>query len=127
MEFGKNVLGGPLKACCKFPITGYMRDGYCRMVPSDLGQHTICVEMTDEFLEFSKSAGNDLSTPIEEYEFPGLIAGDRWCLCAQRWVQAYEAGVAPKVVLSASDESMLQLVPLEILKKHAASEEELRL
>ena len=121
-EQEKNVLGGPLKPCCTFPMTGFYRDGYCRTGIEDLGQHTVCVRMTDDFLEFSKAAGNDLSTPRPDLDFPGLIAGDQWCLCALRWVEAYEAGCAPNIVLSATHESMLELVALEDLKKHAVKE-----
>ncbi len=124
MNSEKNVYGKPLEACCKFPMTGYMRDGYCRMVPSDIGQHTACIEATDEFLTFSKNAGNDLSTPMPENDFPGLIAGDRWCLCALRWVEAYSAGKAPKLVLSATHESILEYVPLQLLEQFAADENE---
>ena len=124
MPTQKNVFGEPLKACCKFPMTGYMRDGYCQLVQGDMGLHTVCIEVTHEFLEFSKEAGNDLSTAIPEYDFPGLIAGDRWCLCALRWVEAHQNGVAPKLILSATHESMLELVPLEILQQFAADEKE---
>ena len=120
----KNVLGEELRSCCKFPMTGYMRDGYCRMIPSDIGQHTVCIEATEEFLAFSKKAGNDLSTPLPENDFPGLITGDRWCLCALRWVEAYSAGAAPKLILSATHESMLELVPLNILREFATKETE---
>jgi len=119
----KNVYGEELQACCKFPMTGYMRDGYCRMIPSDIGQHTACIEVTDNFLIFSKKAGNDLSTPLPENDFPGLIAGDRWCLCALRWVEAYSAGVAPGLVLSATHESILDYVPLNVLKQFAVDDE----
>ena len=120
----KNVYAEPLKACCKFPMTGYMRDGYCQLVPGDMGVHTACIEITDKFLEFSRNAGNDLSTPMPDHDFPGLIAGDRWCLCALRWVEAYQAGVAPKLILSATHESILELVPMEILKQFAVDEKE---
>ena len=120
----KNVFGERLEPCCKFPMTGFARDGYCRLFKEDMGEHTVCVEMTDEFLAFSKEAGNDLSEPIEAYDFPGLIAGDRWCLCALRWVEAYNAGAAPKVVLSATDQSMLNYVPLQILQNFAVDETE---
>lgn len=122
MNKSKNVLGESLNPCCKFPMTGFERDGFCRLHPQDRGEHTICVEITDEFLNFSKQTGNDLSTPLPQYDFPGLISGDRWCLCALRWVEAYQAGCAPKVVLSATDQSMLQYVSLDILEKCAADE-----
>ncbi len=120
----KNVLGEVLKPCCKFPMTGFVRDGYCRLHPQDAGEHTVCIEVTEEFLAFSKAAGNDLSTAMPEYDFPGLIAGDRWCLCALRWVEAYNAGAAPKVVLSATHESLLQYVPMETLNNFAVDEQE---
>lgn len=115
----KNVLGTQLKPCCKFPMTGFYRDGFCRTGPEDLGQHTICVRLTQEFLEFTKAAGNDLSTPRPEFDFPGLIPGDQWCLCAGRWQEAFEAGAAPKVILEATDASALGVVRLEDLKSHA--------
>ncbi|MGE4064706.1 MAG: DUF2237 family protein [Rhodospirillaceae bacterium] len=115
----KNVLGGTLQLCSANPVTGFFRDGCCNTGPSDLGSHTVCVVMTDEFLAFSKRAGNDLSTPIPEYNFPGLKAGDRWCLCAPRWQQAFEKGQAPKVVLAATHEGALQYCELADLKKHA--------
>lgn len=121
-EQPKNVLGEPLKPCCKFPMAGFYRDGYCRTGAEDLGQHTMCIEATEEFLEFSASVGNDLSTPREELDFSGLIDGDRWCLCAARWVEAYQAGAAPMVILEACEESVLQMVDLEILKEFAIEE-----
>ncbi len=121
MEAQKNVLGQAIKPCCKFPMTGFYRDGYCHTGPEDIGQHTICVRMTDEFLAFSKEAGNDLSTPRNDLDFPGLIEGDQWCLCALRWVEAFEANAAPKVVLEATHESVLQFIKLEDLKAHAVS------
>ena len=119
MELQKNVLGTPLKPCCKFPMTGFYRDGYCHTGPEDIGQHTICIRITTEFLAFSKEAGNDLSTPRPDLDFPGLIEGDQWCLCALRWVEAFESGAAPKVVLEATHESVLELIKLEDLKAHA--------
>jgi hypothetical protein len=114
-----NVLGGPLECCCMRPMTGYYRDGYCRTGPGDVGLHTVCIEVTDEFLQFSKSRGNDLSTPAPEYGFPGLVAGDKWCLCVTRWSEALMAGVAPRVSLAASHISVLEFVDLEDLKEHA--------
>ena len=99
-----NVLGGPLACCCREPMTGFYRDGWCRTGPGDHGMHTVCVVATDEFLRFSREQGNDLSTPHPEFEFPGLQAGDRWCLCAPRWQEALEAGRAPRVVLAATHE-----------------------
>ena len=117
----KNVLGIDLQPCCKFPMTGWYRDGYCRTGADDFGRHVVCVRVTDEFLAFSKDAGNDLSTPNPESDFPGLIAGDQWCLCALRWQEAFEVDAAPKVVLEATHESALEVLKLEDLKKHAAS------
>ena len=118
----KNVLGGPLQPCCKFPMTGFYRDGFCNTGPEDLGRHVICIKVKLLFLAISKAAGNDLSTPVPEFDFSGLIGGDQWCLCALRWQEAFEAGAAPEVVLSATHESALQAIKLEDLKKHAAQE-----
>ena len=115
----RNVLGGPLDDCSHDPLTGFFRDGCCNTGPMDRGVHTVCAELTDDFLEFSKAQGNDLSTPRPEFEFPGLKAGDRWCLCAARWKDAYEAGKAPRVVLAATHEATLSVVTLEQLKAHA--------
>lgn len=115
----KNVLGGELQDCSRSPMTGFFRDGCCRTCSEDLGEHTICAEMTDEFLAFSKSKGNDLSTPRPEFGFPGLQAGDHWCLCLPRWLEALEEGVAPKVNLVASHESILKKVELEVLNRYA--------
>jgi uncharacterized protein (DUF2237 family) len=114
-----NVLGGPLRSCCCTPVTGFFRDGYCRTCEEDVGNHTVCAEMTDEFLEFSKLVGNDLSTPRPEYHFPGLRPGDRWCLCAARWLEAYLAGCAPPVALSATHQKALEVIPLEVLRQFA--------
>ena len=111
-----------MQVCCTDPMTGFYRDGYCRTGPEDTGRHTVCIVATDEFLEYSKSAGNDLSTPRPEFRFPGLVAGDKWCLVAVRWRQALEAGMAPQVVLEATHESVLQVVELEDLKRFAVSE-----
>jgi len=113
----KNVLGGELKSCCKKPLTGFYRDGFCRTGADDRGSHTICVRVTDAFLAFSKSRGNDLSTPRPEFEFPGLKDGDQWCLVALRWQEAFEAGSAPDVILEATNEAALQYVALEDLRK----------
>ncbi len=115
----KNVFGEPIRTCSDAPKTGFFRDGCCNTGPQDFGSHTVCVVMTAEFLEYSKKAGNDLSTPMSEYGFPGLKAGDRWCLCAARWQQAFEAGMAPKVVLSATHEAALRIVSLTDLKRYA--------
>ena len=115
-----NVLGTELQCCCREPLTGFYRDGYCRTGADDRGLHTVCAVMTDEFLEFSASAGNDLSTPMPEYGFPGLEAGDKWCLCVTRWKEAFEAGRAPTVVLEATHQSALEFVDLDDLRAHAA-------
>lgn len=117
-----NVLGGKLTACCHDPLTGFYRDGYCRTGPGDHGLHTVCIEATAEFLAFSRSRGNDLSTPMPEYHFPGLRPGDRWCLCVTRWQEAFEAGAAPAVLLSACHISALEFVSLEDLRAHAIEE-----
>lgn len=115
----KNVLGGPLALCGDDPVTGFYRTGCCHWGPQDVGVHSVCVVMTDAFLAFSKAAGNDLSTPRREFGFPGLKAGDRWCLCAARWKEALDAGKAPKVVLAATHEKTLEIAPLTALKAHA--------
>lgn len=115
----RNVLGTSLVECSQRPLTGFFRDGCCNTDADDHGAHTVCAEMTEEFLEFSKQAGNDLSTPRPEFAFPGLRPGDRWCLCAARWAEALEAGKAPRVVLEATHERTLQFVPLAALKRHA--------
>ena len=115
-----NVLGSELECCCLEPRTGFYRDGYCRTGPGDSGLHTVCAVMTEEFLRFSAAAGNDLSTPVPESDFPGLKSGDRWCLCVSRWREAFEAGCAPPVVLAASHISALEFVMLEDLRTHAA-------
>jgi uncharacterized protein (DUF2237 family) len=107
MSSDKNVLGTSLIGCCTDPMTGYYRDGICRTGPTDTGRHVVCAIMTDEFLTFTKSRGNDLSTPRPEYQFPGLRAGDGWCLCALRWKEAYAAGVAPPVKLEATHQRAL--------------------
>lgn len=114
-----NVLGGPLLACSYSPLTGFFRTGCCDTSAEDLGRHVICVKVTEAFLDFSRKRGNDLSTPRPEYRFAGLKAGDRWCLCALRWREAYEAGVAPDVVLAATHRSALEVVSLDMLRAHA--------
>lgn len=119
----RNVLGGEMKSCCTDPMTGFYRDGYCRTGPDDRGRHTVCIIATDEFLAYSKSVGNDLSTPMPQYAFPGLKEGDKWCLVAMRWQQALEDGMAPKVVLEATHESSLQFIRLEDLKRFAVDDE----
>ena len=115
----KNVLGGDLESCCTSPMTGYFRDGHCHTDDSDQGSHTVCVRMTDEFLVFSKRTGNDLSTSHPEFGFPGLKAGDKWCLCVSRWEDAFLAGVAPRIVLAATHERALDVVELDELKAYA--------
>lgn len=115
----RNVLGGPLECCCASPRTGFYRDGYCHTGPQDLGSHTVCAVMTDDFLAFSRRRGNDLATPRPEFQFPGLKAGDRWCLCVSRWKEALDAGVAPRVLLTACHERALDVVSLEQLQAHA--------
>ena len=119
----KNVLGGELQSCCTDPMTGFYRDGYCKTGPDDTGRHTICIVATEEFLAYSKSVGNDLSTPMPQYAFPGLKEGDKWCLVAMRWQQALEADMAPNVVLAATHESALQFAKLSDLKKYAIDED----
>jgi uncharacterized protein len=119
METQKNVFGEPLDVCSLSPRTGFYRTGCCDTGPEDYGVHTVCTEVTAEFLAFSKSRGNDLSTPRPELDFPGLEPGDRWCLCAARWQEALEAGAAPKVVLTATHERTLEIVEFADLKKHA--------
>jgi uncharacterized protein (DUF2237 family) len=119
----RNVRGGVLASCSMAPVTGYFRNGCCDTAPSDIGSHTVCVVMTDAFLAFSRAAGNDLSTPMPHYGFDGLKAGDRWCLCAPRWTEAYEAGCAPQVVLAATHEGALAYCRLDALERHAADQE----
>lgn len=114
-----NVLGGALGSCCFAPKTGYFRDGYCRTDESDRGRHVVCAEMTESFLRFTKEQGNDLSTPRPEFGFPGLKPGDRWCLCALRWREAWEEDMAPPVILEACEQSALEVIPLEALQEHA--------
>ncbi|MGA0602545.1 DUF2237 family protein [Caulobacter sp. KR2-114] len=116
----RNVLGGELKPCSMNPVTGFFRNGCCETGPHDVGLHTVCAVMTDAFLAFSQAAGNDLSTPRPDLGFAGLKAGDRWCLCAPRWKEALDAGVAPPVVLASTHEETLAITPLGVLKDHAA-------
>lgn len=121
-DFGgvqRNVLGGPLGSCSERPLTGFFRDGCCNTNEEDVGSHTVCVVLTAEFLAFSKASGNDLSTPRPEFDFPGLKPGERWCLCAARWREAFQAGQAPRVVLNATNEAVLLIVSLDDLKAHA--------
>ncbi|HVX80351.1 MAG TPA: DUF2237 domain-containing protein [Devosiaceae bacterium] len=114
-----NVLGQPLALCSTDPLTGFFRTGQCIVGPEGQGRHTICAEMTAEFLAFSKTVGNDLSTPRPEMAFPGLKPGDRWCLVAERWVEALEAGVAPRIALLSTHQAVLRLVDLATLKRYA--------
>ena len=113
----KNIFGEPLHLCSCNPITGWYRDGSCRTDSSDYGQHSVCCIMTEAFLRYSKAQGNDLSTPMPQYNFPGLRAGDHWCLCAPRWKEAYDDGMAPLVNLEATEVSTLKIVDLEILQQ----------
>ena len=117
----RNVLGTTLAPCSTAPMTGFFRDGSCRTCPEDVGSHTVCCEMTEAFLVFSRSRGNDLSTPRPEWGFPGLNPGDRWCVCASRWLEAARAGCAPLVALDATHERALTVVPIDELKAHAAT------
>jgi uncharacterized protein len=119
MAEAKNVVGTDLQLCCTSPMTGFYRDGFCSTGGQDFGMHVICAQVTAEFLEFTKSQGNDLSTPMPQYNFPGLRPGDRWCLCAARWQEALEAGVAPPVVLEATHARALEVCSLTDLKKYA--------
>jgi uncharacterized protein len=123
MTTATNVLGTLLQPCGFDPVTGYYRDGCCHTGPGDRGLHTVCARMTTGFLLFSQARGNDLSTPVPEYGFPGLQPGDRWCLCIQRWQEALEAGIAPPVYLSSTHISALEFVSLEDLQAHAAEED----
>ena len=115
----RNVLGGPLGSCSESPMTGFFRNGCCDTSAEDFGSHTVCAVMTAEFLAFSRASGNDLSTPMPQFGFPGLKPGDRWCLCAPRWQEAFDAGRAPRVVLTATHEGALQYCALADLKRHA--------
>ena len=115
----RNVLGGPLESCSAEPLTGFYRDGSCRTGPGDLGSHTICAVVSAEFLDYQRTIGNDLTTPVPQYDFPGLVPGDRWCVTAQNWLRAHEDGVAAFVVLAATHERALETVPLEVLREYA--------
>ncbi len=118
-ENQKSVLDEPLAVCSTSPMTGFVRNGCCETGPEDIGSHTVCVEVTAEFLEFSRSRGNDLSTPIPDFGFPGLKPGDRWCLCAARWQEALEAGMAPRVVMRATHQGALEVIDFKDLSRHA--------
>ncbi|HEX5524220.1 MAG TPA: DUF2237 domain-containing protein [Pedococcus sp.] len=115
----RNVLGGELEECGTDPVTGFYRDGSCSSGPEDMGSHTVCAVVTQEFLSHQQSVGNDLVSPVPAYGFPGLKPGDRWCVVALRWLQALEAGVAAPVVLASTNERALELIPLEVLRAHA--------
>ena len=115
----KNVLGGELKVCCSLPKTGFYRTGKCELSQEDLGGHLVCAELTEEFLLFSKIRGNDLTTTNLEMDFPGLKPGDRWCICLARWLEALQKNVAPPIVLTATHEAVLRIIPLEELQAHA--------
>ncbi|MBV9007281.1 MAG: DUF2237 domain-containing protein [Solirubrobacterales bacterium] len=115
----RNVLGGELESCSSDPLTGFYRDGCCRTGPEDVGSHTICAVMTAEFLEHQRSIGNDLSTPVPHFRFPGLVPGDRWCVTAVNWLRAHHAGAAAYVVLASTAERALDVVPLDVLRQHA--------
>lgn len=114
-----NVFGEPLETCCDDPITGFFRDGCCNSGNQDLGSHTVCIEITTEFLEYSRFRGNDLMTPMPEFGFPGLKPGDRWCLCAQRWLEAYQQNMAPNVYLKRTHKKALEFTPFSLLKQFA--------
>lgn len=115
-----NVFGEPLESCSENPITGFLRDGCCNTSDADIGSHTVCIEITKDFLEYSRFKGNDLSTPVPEFDFPGLQPGNRWCLCAQRWLEAYKQDMAPRVFLTRTHQKALEIIPIELLKSHAA-------
>ena len=114
-----NVYGEPLESCSDDPLTGFYRDGCCNTGAADVGSHTVCVQLIDEFLQFSKRKGNDLTTPVPEFSFPGLRAGDRWCLCAERWMEAHQADCAPRVYMRSTHTRALEIIPLAVLTRHA--------
>ena len=116
-----NILGTNLEICCTIPVTGFYRDGVCRASEEDTSMHTVCAVLTNEFLKFSKAQGNDLSTPVPEYGFPGLKQGDKWCLCALRWKEAYEAGCAPKIIAEATSNATTKVIKKEILLEYIFS------
>ena len=119
MDKSVNVLGEPLDSCGDDPITGFFRDGKCNTCEEDVGSHTVCIEATKEFLEYSRFKGNDLSTPAPEFGFQGLRPGDSWCLCAARWLEAHEAGMAPRIYIMRTHKKALEIVPVELLKEYA--------
>ena len=114
-----NIFNEPLEACSFDPVTGFFRSGCCETSEQDTGSHTVCAIMTEEFLKFSKSKGNDLSTPVPAFDFPGLNSGDRWCLCAARWLEAYDASSAPLIIAKATNKRALEIIPMEIVKEFA--------
>lgn len=120
MDESINVLGEPLQECSTRPLTGFFRDGSCNTCEEDVGSHTVCIEASEAFLQYSRFKGNDLSTPIPEYGFDGVKPGDGWCLCADRWLQAYEDNMAPRVFLMRTHKRALEVVPFELLKEYAA-------
>ncbi len=119
MDESLNLYGEPLEPCSHDPLTGFFRDGCCNTSPQDSGSHTVCVEVTAEFLEFSKARGNDLSTPMPDFEFPGLKPGDRWCLCAMRWLEAHEHGAAPRVFMRSTHQRATEVIPINLLHQFA--------
>jgi len=119
MDESVNVFGEPLQLCGDDPVTGFYRDGKCNTCAQDQGSHTVCIKASVEFLEFSRFRGNDLSTPVPAFDFPGVKPGNSWCLCAARWLEALEAGMAPKIHLTRTHQKALEIVPLELLKKYA--------
>lgn len=119
LEESLNVFGEPLQPCSEAPKTGFFRDGCCNTNENDVGLHTVCIEVTTEFLEYSRFRGNDLSTAVPEYGFPGLKPGNKWCLCALRWLEAYQNEMAPKIVLASTHQRATDIIPLELLKKFA--------
>ncbi|TGN19019.1 DUF2237 family protein [Leptospira idonii] len=123
MDKSINVLGGPLQPCSHEPMTGFFRDGCCNTSDEDLGSHTVCIQATEEFLVSQKTSGNDLMTPRPEYSFPGVRPGEKWCLCASRWLEAYRNGVAPLVFLESTHKRALEIIPLELLERFAAETE----
>lgn len=123
MENSMNILGSSLQECSTNPMTGFYRNGCCHTGPQDSGRHLVCAVMTQEFLEFTRSRGNDLSTPIPQYRFPGLKPGDKWCLCVLRWKEAYEAGFAPPIILEATHQAALKYVPFDILLEFKLTEQ----
>ena len=119
MDDAINVLGEPLSPCNEDPVTGFFRDGHCNTCADDIGSHTVCIEASREFLEFSRFRGNDLTTPVPEHGFPGLKPGDRWCMCAARWLEAYENDRAPRVHVTRTHQRALEIVPMELLRQFA--------